>query len=364
MIKLSKSCVFALMLMFFMGLSSLSLAETKTVIEPKAENFIFFIDNSGSMGFDYDKLGMKKTKVARDLVLAINEELPELEANFGVYSFGPYRELKAVSGYNRQAIADAVNAIPTDFDVFGRLTPTGAGLRQLDGPISRLQGRTAVIIVTDGESNLGPHPRDVMQDMYSRYGNRICFHFISLAQKPSAGTTTSDEQAFIDNLAGINPCSVTGQARDLSKEFVRADFIRKVFYDTREIVIAPEPAPAPAPEPEPVEEVIVFSNVNFDFDSAQIKAEYRDILREAAEIIKGRAETKVVVEGHTCNIGPAEYNMGLSQRRAQSVADFLAEQGVSRDRLETKGFGLTNPRFDNNTREGRSLNRRVEMQLK
>jgi OmpA-OmpF porin, OOP family len=55
--------------------------------------------------------------------------------------------------------------------------------------------------------------------------------------------------------------------------------------------------------------------------------------------------------------------MGLSQRRAQAVADFLIQEGVSKDRIKIKGYGLTNPKFNNNTREGRALNRRVELNL-
>ncbi|RQD56856.1 MAG: hypothetical protein D5R98_09540 [Desulfonatronovibrio sp. MSAO_Bac4] len=357
MIRFSKLCFLSLVSMFIIGLGSTSFAETKIVIEPKAENFVYYIDNSGSMGFDYEALGMTKSKAARDILVAINNELPELEANFGVYTYGPYKEYRAASGFNRQALNESVTAIPTDFDIFGRQTPMGSGLLELDKKLAGLQDRMAVVVVTDGESNIGPDPLPVMQDMYNRYGNRICFHFISLAE-------TADEKAFVDELAGLNACSVQADASEIAKDFVRADFIQNVFYDSRQVVVAPEPEPAPEPKPEPTEEVIVFSNVTFDFDSAQIKAEYRDILREAAEIIKGRGDKEVVVEGHTCNIGPAEYNMGLSQRRAQSVADFLAEQGVSADRLETKGYGLTNPRFDNSTREGRSLNRRVEMNLK
>jgi|GEM_PF-3093154 len=117
-----------------------------------------------------------------------------------------------------------------------------------------------------------------------------------------------------------------------------------------------------APEPE-LEDVMVFSNVQFDFDRAEIKPEYAEILREAARQIKDRQDPAVVVEGHTCNIGPAEYNMGLSERRAQAVADFLVEQNVDRGAIETRGYGLTRPAYDNDTREGRALNRRVEMRL-
>ncbi len=366
MIKYTGKLLLALCLIFTLGAAGTAFAQTTTVIEPKAENFVFYVDNSGSMGFPYRELGMPKSKIATDLLLAINNELPELDANFGVYTYGPYRQYLSVTAFNRQAMENAFKAIPTSFEIFGRQTPMGAGLQSLDNTISRLQDRVAVVVLTDGESNIGPEPYGVMRDMYAKYGNRICFHFISFAQRPSAGTTVSDEQAFVNALAGINPCSVTGYAEELKKDFVRADFIREVFYDVREVVTAPAPQPAPIiiPEdPAPVEEVIVFSNITFDFDKAVIRPEYRDILREAARIIQARPEKNVLVEGHTCNIGPAEYNMGLSQRRAQSVADFLAGEGVSRDRLETRGYGLTMPRFDNNTREGRSLNRRVEMNL-
>jgi OmpA-OmpF porin, OOP family len=358
MMKIARLMLFSVCLIFLLGLGASSFAQTQTIIEPKAENFIYFVDNSGSMMFMHNEMDMAKSLAARDLLLAINQEVPELDANFGVYTYGPYRQFRPASGFNREEIAAAINSIPTQFDIFGRRTPMGSGLMSLNDPISGLQDRIAVILVTDGESNIGPHPRDIMNDMYNRYGDRICFHVISLAQ-------SAEEKALANELAGLNPCTVKADAGDLAKDFVRADFIRDVFYDSREVVTAEpvQPAPIVAPEEPIVEEVIVFSNINFDFDSAQIKPEYRDILREAAQIINDRPEKNVLVEGHTCNIGPAEYNMGLSQRRAQSVADFLAGEGVSTDRLETKGYGLTNPKFDNNTREGRSLNRRVEMHL-
>ena len=364
MMKFAKTFLLAAFLIFFIGMGSKVFAQTQTIIEPKAENFIYFIDNSGSMMFDYQDLG-KKATLSRDLLLAINDEVPELEADFGVYTYqlqfrsdAPAMQYLAVGEFDRQAIQNAITAIPTDFDAFGRRTPFGSGLMELDKTITGLQDRIAVVTVTDGESNIGPHPKGVMQDMYAKYGDRICFHFISLAQ-------SADELALVDELAGLNPCSVKADASELVENFVRADFIKDVFYDTREITLAPEPRPEPIiTPPAPVEEeVIVFSNITFDFDKAVIRPEYRDILREAAQIIKDRPETTVLIEGHTCNIGPAEYNMGLSQRRAQSVSDFLEAEGVSGNRLETIGYGLTRPRFDNNTREGRALNRRVEMQL-
>jgi len=344
-----------LTLCLLLGFGSLSAADAQQVLEPKAENFVYHVDNSGSMGFQYEALGKKKSVAARDLLVTINNEVPELNADFGVYTYAPYKEFQPVSGFNRQGIEDAFNAIPVDFEIFGRRTPMGTGFKSLDAPVSRLQDRTALIVVTDGESNLGPDPKGVMQDMYNRYGDRICFHFISFAQSEA-------EKTAVDEWAGLNPCSAVAGAADLAGDNVRADFIQKVFFDTREVVIAPAPEPRPEPRPVPVEEVIVFNNINFDFDRTEIKSEFRENLREAARIIV-RTDQTVIVAGHTDYTGPAQYNMELSERRAQSVADFLLQEGVSKDLIKIKGYGLTNPRFNNNTREGRALNRRVEIKF-
>ncbi len=335
-----------------------ALAETRTIIEPKADNFIFYVDNSGSMMFDYEELGKDKSVVARDTLLQLNQEIPDLDVNFGVYTYGPYNEYLSPSSYSEAAVGDAFESIPVETDIFGRRTPMGQDLIKVSEKLAELQGDIAVIAVTDGESNVGPRPGPVMEEMYQEYGDRICFHFISLAQSDA-------ERSQVEEWAGINPCSVKIDADELQKDFVRADFIRDVFYTERQETVtpAPEPEPEPAPEVEPEEEVIVFSNVQFDFDSTAIKDEYAEILREAARQIQDRTDPHVVVEGHTCNIGPEDYNMGLSQRRADSVADFLVEQGINENQIETEAYGLTRPEFDNDTREGRQLNRRVEMRL-
>jgi len=68
-----------------------------------------------------------------------------------------------------------------------------------------------------------------------------------------------------------------------------------------------------------------------------------------------------VVEGHTDNVGKAPYNMKLSQARAKGVMDFLIKEGVSADRITAVGFGETRPMADNKTKEGRALNRRVDV---
>tara|TARA_B100001540_G_scaffold275481_1_gene261685 strand:+ start:285 stop:1310 length:1026 start_codon:yes stop_codon:yes gene_type:complete len=100
--------------------------------------------------------------------------------------------------------------------------------------------------------------------------------------------------------------------------------------------------------------------VNFGFDSTEVQEQYFSDLSELADFLKRFSDLQVDVEGHTDSTGPADYNMGLSQRRAEAVVDVLVNQyGIERSRLEPKGYGETQPVASNDTKEGRAENRRV-----
>ncbi|MNQ40449.1 Outer membrane porin F precursor [compost metagenome] len=124
---------------------------------------------------------------------------------------------------------------------------------------------------------------------------------------------------------------------------------------------------APAAEaPLPQDEVIVLSdmgNVLFAFDSAELTSSAKDQLAGIANRLVSANLVGAKVIGHTDNVGSDHYNQGLSERRAQSVADFLASQGVPADKLSTQGMGESQPVADNDSDEGRAQNRRVEIQV-
>ncbi|WP_019625028.1 OmpA family protein [Thioalkalivibrio sp. ALJT] len=131
---------------------------------------------------------------------------------------------------------------------------------------------------------------------------------------------------------------------------------------------APEPEPAAAPEPTPEPEpefttTTLSAHALFDFDSAELRSEGRAALRDLARSLTAdNAEySSVLVEGHTCTIGPADYNQGLSERRAAAVAEFLVSEGVRESDIRTVGYGEDRPTADNSTQEGREANRRVEV---
>lgn len=107
--------------------------------------------------------------------------------------------------------------------------------------------------------------------------------------------------------------------------------------------------------------IVSLSDILFDFDKAVLRRQVEFSLVRVATILNQYPEMKILVEGHTDNIGRAEYNLDLSRRRAKAVFDFLAEQGVDAQRMTVEGYGMTRPVADNDTAEGRQRNRRVDL---
>ncbi len=104
-------------------------------------------------------------------------------------------------------------------------------------------------------------------------------------------------------------------------------------------------------------------NVTFRSDSSSINAGFYQVLDSVAIILKEYSDTAITVVGHTDSVGDAQYNQGLSEQRAQSVASYLRSQGVFGQRFNVMGAGEQRPVASNSTREGRAQNRRVEITL-
>ena len=142
----------------------------------------------------------------------------------------------------------------------------------------------------------------------------------------------------------------------------------------------PEPAPPPPPPAPPpacvapagfqvdancriIEQTLVVRAVDFEFNSADLTLPARQTLDEVAASLVKQPELKVEIQGYTDSTGSAEYNLRLSQKRAESVRSYLISKGVNPAGLTAKGFGKANPIATNATTEGRAQNRRVAFQV-
>lgn len=103
------------------------------------------------------------------------------------------------------------------------------------------------------------------------------------------------------------------------------------------------------------------SGILFDINKTDIKPAAITNLDNLATSLLNNPQTKVQIDGYTDNTGSAEYNLSLSDRRANAVKSYLMNKGVDASRMASVGYGITHPAADNSTEEGRAKNRRVDI---
>ncbi len=175
-----------------------------------------------------------------------------------------------------------------------------------------------------------------------------------------------------------------GRGRNQPRAFASATPAAPVTVPVAPIVDAPTPvaeaprtAVAPAPPPPPVvappvltnrtvqaapaAQSYTFEDVYFDLDGFTPRAEAMSVLDGAARAMLADATLNINIEGHTCNIGTAEYNVALAERRAHAVRDYFVNRGIAASRLRTSSFGEEDPEHANAHEDTRRLNRRVAL---
>jgi len=309
---------------------------------PKVDNIIFFQDYSGSMAMAHATYASKKIAMSKNLLYALNEKLPALSYNVGVYTFAPFSELAAVAPYDQAAVAAGIDQINTNYGIFQRKTPMGYGIMDLRPVLDTLSGKTAIVMLSDGRHNEGINPVEQAKAIYASYPN-VCFHVISFADD-------SYGQGILDAIASLSDCScpMYDGTRMLENGTTIDDFIKCFAYD---LVAACEA------------EMVSFRTIHFDLAKWNIREDMVPLLEEAVQIINDN-ECCYLIEGHTCSLGSIPYNQRLSEKRAKSVYDWLIGNGASSAcKLQTIGYGELRPKHDNSTEEGRKLNRRVEIRV-
>ncbi|MDR1857156.1 MAG: OmpA family protein [Desulfovibrio sp.] len=299
----------------------------------KIESFDFVVDYSGSMMMKNKKLKQDKVIVAKNVLLRVNNAIPALGFNGGLHTISPNSAILNQGTWDRGAMKAALGKLKSGFDVFGRMTSMGSSLQKYEPFISSMQRDAAIILVTDGDNNSGADLVGVVRQIYASQRNLVV-HVISLAD-------TKNGESVIKSIAALNPSSIVVRAEELAtsdaavEKFVLAVFCRD-------------------------SDVLVLRGVNFAFNSYALDSKAKSILNEAAALIKASPNRKVVLSGWTDSIGSDAYNKTLSKNRATSVKNYLAKQGIPASRMTPVGNGKSF-KYDNNTEEGRYMNRRTEV---
>lgn len=110
-------------------------------------------------------------------------------------------------------------------------------------------------------------------------------------------------------------------------------------------------------------QVLVLRDINFEFNKSVLTTDARLALDKIAAGLRGQPTMEVRIEGHTDSVGSDAYNLRLSKARAEAVRTYLMQRGIATNRMTSEGYGESKPVADNNTEEGRAMNRRVEFKV-
>jgi OOP family OmpA-OmpF porin len=319
---------------------------TEMQVVKTASNFIILFDSSSSMDKKYKNTDMRKVNAEKKMVREMNESLPELNYMAGLYTFAgskgdkyltPFYPMKR---YNKAEYKAAIDKLP---DVGQGPTYLQDAMRELGDVLDRLKGRTVVYVFTDGtySRKMGDQPLDYARMYANKYN--VCFYVISSA-------TGRMEKQMIQNISSINECSRT---IPFDSPLGKPTYLSSMLWVLEERYVD-------AFEPRDVIVGAKMDNILFDFNSAMLKPEYQGKVAALGQFLQNNADAYVILEGFTDSVGTEEFNLGLSRRRAETVAMQLTENfDIDMDRIVVQWYGEASPVASNATSEGRAQNRRV-----
>ena len=310
-----------------------------------ADNAIFLFDASSSMNKPHKDTGKSRYEIAKQALMERNEYFPDLGYNFGLYLYTPWKEVYPMQKYDKDKFAQALATLPAKT---GGATYLKDGLKRLDKILENLNGKTVVFLYTDGTSSdtTGGGMKkasEIAESLAKKYD--VCFYLV----------TTADDYYSIDLFKKVKDYNFC------SRVIAFDDFIDKPGYNSEALFTV-----------KATEEVITITdkkvvgvktnNFLFDFNAADLSQDEKERLELLAAFLKENKKAYAAIAGHTDNIGTEEYNMELSFRRVEAVANYLVKNhNVDESQLLTFWYGELNPIADNSTEEGRMQNRRVEI---
>jgi OOP family OmpA-OmpF porin len=211
-------------------------------------------------------------------------------------------------------------------------------------------------------------PVQAAKSLISHYGDRLCIDTVQVGDNTSG-------KVILEKISGVSSCGFSTTVDRLVTPSNMRAFVEDIFLN-KHVHMAAELKPIDkdkdgvsdnldqcpdTPNGATVDDRGCWRVALFYFDSTKVKPEVYPMLQEAVLMMKKNPDLKVEIDGHTCSIGPEEYNMTLSVKRAEAVKNHFVSRGIDSNRLTTKGFGLTKPAASNDTKEGRAKNRRVEL---
>jgi len=339
----------------------------------KTNTFFVINDSSSSMSSAYEAApfsGESKFDVEKELLHRFNQTIPDVTLESGLRSFGfgsctdwSFTKLnQPVQNYSKSGFESTIASLTCSSGG----SPMESALNATKNDLQNAKGSIALVIFSDGiETSTSPVPS--AQTLKEQYGDRLCIYTVWVGNEADeAGKTT------LNDLSTVGQCGFSVNGQNIATEAGMANFVENVFFKGGHPIIREKDSDGDGVVdskdrcPDTPKGAIVdhqgcwtFRGVLFDVDSAKIKSVYHNLITNAVRVLKLNPGLTLEIQGYTDSTGPEDYNLKLSQRRAEAVKDELVHHGIAPERLTTVGYGESRPVAPNDTAEGRALNRRV-----
>lgn len=332
--------------------------------QQKAENLLVLLDSSETMS---GNIGAKaKLCIAKDAVRRMGQCIPtDVKVTSGLRNFG--HGLYLFSIFQTDLMygmaphsQDALNAALCKISSATGNTPMVKAINAAAEDLGGAQGRTALVIVTDGSPTDGDAVAAVA-NLKKAMGDNLCVFAVQIGDD-------LDKKMFLDKVVKAGGNGFVANAAQLAGCESMTDFVEKVLFtkcmydeDLDEVCDAADKCPN-TPRGAEITAAGCIPAILFDYNKAIIKKCAAKKLDELAHVLNAAENMTVNIElkGYTDITGSERYNVALGSKRAQAVKDYLIKRGVKSSRLAVRGYGEAPPVDTNDTASGRANNRRVE----
>jgi OOP family OmpA-OmpF porin len=376
--------------------------------QEKVNHLYFILDASSSMTETH--AGRTKFDIARSVVDHFNKTMPDVKTSVAMRSFGHADKISKNGSvlmvepgvYQRQSLGSGLDKVSQA----GGSSPLDRALKDTAADFKDIKDPMAVVIVSDGR-DMAPVTAAAAQALADDHGDHLCFYTVQVGDDAGAKTLLSNiarttgcgravnadsltsgaamnrfvKDVVLSELADSDGDGVTddkdkcpdtpkGVAVDLngcpldSDQDGVSDHLDKCPATAAGVKVDADgcPIPVPTKSAEVTEAgTWIYKDIQFEVNKSDLKQSSIPTLNEIVDALNAQPGLNIEIQGHTDSTGAHDYNVGLSQRRAQSVKNYLVTKGIDPSRMTSKGYGPDRPMASNKTKEGRTRNRRVEI---
>ncbi len=406
----------AMVTLFFAGCATHGMAPAPFDAQPiasgkykqKVDHLYFILDASSSMTEGH--AGQTKFDIASSVVGNFNKTMPAVDANVAMRSFGHADKVSNKSsalmvepnGYQPESLSSGLEKVSQA----GGISPLDRALKDTAKDLKDVKDPIALVVVSDGK-DMPPNTLAAAKALAQTHGDQLCIYTVQTGNDAGgnmllskiAGATGCGKAVNADTLAsgaamnafvkevaladladsdgdGVTddkdkcPNTPVGVKVDMNGCPLDSDEDGVLDYQDKcpgtQVGVKVDADGCPIPVPTKSAEVTaagtwIYKDIQFEVNKSDLKDSSFPTLNEIVNALNAQPGLNIEIQGHTDSTGAHDYNVDLSQKRAQSVRSYLISKGIDGSRMTSKGFGPDRPIASNTTKEGRSRNRRVEI---